>query len=219
MTSIMGVDDAGRGPVIGPLVICGVLLNSEKSWAIDDLHLRDSKLLSPLRRSALYKEIIRVVDAYEIMQVQPKTIDEYVNRQMKFHGLNLLEAEVMARIIEKLKPEIAYVDASDVDAKRFGQWILERLSSHVEIISEHHADKKYPIVAAGSILAKVTRDREITKLRSIYGDFGSGYPADPQTRSFLKKYYVREGKFPPFTRQSWKTLDNIIKEVNQKKLF
>jgi len=214
MALIMGVDDAGRGPVIGPLVICGVLLNSDKSGRLYDLHLRDSKLLSSSRRSALYEEIIRVVDTYEVVQVQPKTIDEYVNRKMKFQGLNLLEAEVMAWIIEKLGPEIAYVDASDVDAKRFGMWILERLSSPIEIISEHHADKKYPIVAAGSILAKVTRDREITELRSIYGDFGSGYPADPQTRSFLKKYYAKEGKFPPFTRHSWKTLDNIIGEVN-----
>ena len=219
MTRIAGLDDSGRGPVLGPLVIAGLLIDQGKAEALKQLGVRDSKKLSPSRRRALHDKIIEVADSYEIVLIEPKRIDEYVNRQRKFQGLNLLEAEVMAEIVERLKPEVAYVDASDVDEKRYGQWISERLTFKVGIISEHHADSKYPVVSASSILAKVRRDDEIGKLKTVYGDFGSGYAGDPRTIAFLKDHYRRVGDFPPFARRSWKTLDRLAAELHQRKLL
>lgn len=110
----------------------------------------------------------------------------------------------MAKVIEMLKPEIAYVDASDVLEERFKQHILECLPFKVEIVSEHKADRNYPIVSAASIIAKVERDEEIAELKEKYGDFGCGYPTDPKTLSFLRQCLKKFEEYPDFVRKSWK---------------
>jgi ribonuclease HII len=132
-----------------------------------------------------------------------------------------LEAQTMARVIEMLKPDIAYVDASDVLEELFKQHILEYLSFKVEIISEHKADKKYPIVSAASIIAKVERDSEIAELAEKYGNFGCGYPTDPKTISFLQKCLQKNGEYPDFVRKSWKPAKRVKSEKDslQKKLI
>jgi ribonuclease HII len=111
----------------------------------------------------------------------------------------------MARIIDKLSPDIAYVDASDISTERFKKQITERLRKDVKVIAAHKADRIYVIVAAASIIAKVVRDREIRKLKRIFGDFGSGYPSDPRTIEAIKNWIRVHNKIPPYTRLSWKT--------------
>ena len=96
----------------------------------------------------------------------------------------------MAKIIDALKPDEAYVDAADVLEKRFGNHISECLRCKTKIVSEHKADRTYPIVSAASIIAKVERDGEIAKLRVKYGDFGSGYLTDEKTMVFLKICWI-----------------------------
>lgn len=201
---IAGVDDAGRGSVIGPLVIAGVLMEEHELPKLTELGVRDSKLLSPHRRETLAEEIRRIAKKYSIVKLSPKEIDKVVETGKKLHKLNRLEAQAMAKILEELKPEIAYVDASDVLEERFKQHILECLSFKPKVISEHNADRKYPIVSAASIIAKVERDREIAELTKKYGDFGCGYPSDPKTISFLQKCLKRTGEYPDFVRKSWK---------------
>lgn len=120
----------------------------------------------------------------------------------------------MAKVIELLKPDIAYVDASDVLEERFKQHISECLPFRVEIVSEHKADMRYPIVSAASIIAKVERDREIAELKEKYGDFGCGYPTDPKTISFLQQCLKKFGKYPDFVRKSWKTAKKAKSEKN-----
>jgi ribonuclease HII len=201
---VAGVDDAGRGSVIGPLVIAGVLISKEELPKLIQLGVKDSKLLSPHRRETLEPEIKRVVQMYSAVKISPKEIDEVVEKGIKLHKLNRLEAQVMAKVLETLKPDVAYVDASDVLEERFKQHILECLPFKIEVISEHKADRKYPIVSAASIIAKVERDREIAELASRYGDFGSGYPSDPRTISFLQQCLEKQGEYPNFVRRSWK---------------
>ena len=213
---ICGVDDAGRGPVIGPLVIVGVLVDEHGLSNLIKIGVKDSKLLSPRRRKRLASEIMKIVRDYKIVKVSPREIDEVVRRGRKLHRLNRLEARVMADIIKELKPDLVYVDASDILPERFGQHIAEELPFKVEIVSEHKADKKYPVVSAASIIAKVERDREIEKLRKKYGDFGSGYAADPKTIAFLRKWIEDHDFFPEFVRKSWKTVKNLIKEKEDK---
>lgn len=212
-----GVDDAGRGPVIGPLVIAGVLIDEKDLTQLKDLGVKDSKLLSPHRREHLAVEIRQLVLKHHVVSLSPTEIDRVVQTGTRLHRLNRLEAHAMASVIAALKPEVAYVDASDVNPDRFREHIEEKLSFSVRIISEHKADVKYPVVSAASIIAKVERDRAIAELQlrhSDIGDIGSGYASDPVTRQFLKKWLSRYGAYPEFVRKSWKPA-KIIKEINE----
>lgn len=215
---IAGVDDAGRGCVIGPLVVAGVLMPEDKLKLLEQIGVRDSKELTPKRRERLAEEIRKIAEKIKVVKVPPREVDRIVFRGVKYRRLNWLEAKVMARVISELKPEIAYVDASDVLEERFKEQILEEIPAGIEVVSEHDADAKYPIVSAASIIAKTERDKEIQKLRMKYGDFGSGYPSDPKTREFLLKCLKERGKYPDCVRKSWKTLRRLA-EGRQETLF
>jgi ribonuclease HII len=218
---IAGVDDAGRGAVIGPLVIAGVAIDEEYLSKLRELGVRDSKLLSPSRREILALDIKRVVQKIAIERLSPKEIDKVVETGRKLHKLNRLEAQTMAKVIETLKPDVAYVDASDILEERFKQHIQECLSFKLEIVSEHKADRTYPVVSAASIIAKVERDKEIAKLAKKYGDLGCGYPSDPKTISYLQRCLEETGEYPDFVRKSWKPAKKAKDENNarQESLF
>jgi len=201
---IAGVDDAGRGPIIGPLVIAGVLFAEEDLRKLKLLGVRDSKVLSPQRREVLAIEIKKLAVKYHVESLSPAEIDKVVETRRRLHKLNRLEAHTMAKVIEVLKPDVAYVDASDVIAERFKEHIMEKLTFPVRIVSEHKADATYPVVSAASIIAKVERDRAIQKLKDKYGDLGSGYVTDPKTVEFLEKWLAEHGSYPEFVRRSWK---------------
>lgn len=205
---LCGVDDAGRGPVIGPMVLAGAAFYEDRLQVLYGLGVRDSKKLSPSARLRLSGQILQAADRVEVEIVQPSEIDEYVRRKQKLWKLNRLEAEMIARILERIKPDTAYVDAPDIDAKRFGRIVGEMLTGDVQIISEHHADENRPLVSAASIVAKVRRDSEVKRLKDVYGDFGSGYPSDPRTRDFLRKL-MKEGEAPEIVRRTWKTLKRL----------
>jgi ribonuclease HII len=206
---VAGVDDAGRGAVIGPLVIAGVLLDEKDLHKLKEMGAKDSKLLSPHRREFLATEIRKVITKYVVLKLQPNEIDIVVRSGRKLHKLNYLEAQTMARVIEQLKPDKVYVDASDVLEERFKQHILECLPFKVDIVSEHKADRNYVAVSAASIIAKVERDKEVSLLSEVYGDFGSGYPSDPRTMNFLEKLMKNTDEYPDFIRKSWKPAKKV----------
>jgi len=201
---IAGVDDAGRGSIIGPLVIAGVLFDDKDLHKLMDLGVKDSKRLSPRRREQLAAEIKELALKYHIAMLSPAEIDKVVETGRKLHKLNRLEAQTMAKVITILKPDVAYVDASDVLADRFKQHIAENLPLKVQIISEHKADANYPIVSAASILAKVERDKAISELQEKHGNIGCGYPTDHNTIKFLEGWIRKFGFYPDFVRKSWK---------------
>ncbi len=201
---VAGVDEAGRGCVIGPLVVAGVAVKTENLQLLIDLGVKDSKLLSAKKRESLYPEIIRLTEKHHIIKVPPAQIDKVVRSSRTLHKLNRLEAQMMAKIIEILRPDEAYVDAADVVEHRFGNHIAELLRFKTKIVSEHKADRTYPIVSAASIIAKVERDGEIEKLKMKYGDFGSGYLTDDKTMLFLKRLLDTNGDYPDCVRKSWK---------------
>ena len=180
--------------------------------------IRDSKLLTPNKRLRLSYAIKRLALKHVILDFQPSEIDRVVLKGKRLYKLNWFEANAMAQIITKLKPDIAYVDASDVNEIRFGKQIREMLSFKVKIISEHHADVKYLVVGAASIIAKVHRDEVINTLRERYGDLGSGYSSDPKTRRFLTHLIIEQNDLPDFVRKSWKTVKRIREAVQQSRL-
>ena len=155
---IAGIDDAGRGPIIGPLVLGGVLMNKEDLPKLSALGVKDSKLLAPRRREILAEAIKKIVIQHHIEKLSPEEIDRVVEAKKKLHKLNWFEAQAMAKVIVALKPDLAYVDASDVLADRFKSQIAECIPFQVMIVSEHKADVTYSIVSAASIIAKVSRD-------------------------------------------------------------
>lgn len=206
---IVGVDDAGRGCIIGPLFIGGVSINEQASEKLRSLGVKDSKLLTPASRERLFNLIIELSESHVILSIPPTEIDEFVRHRKKHTKLNYLEAIYMARVIDRLEGEVAYVDASDTDVKIYSEQIKENLHKSISIVATHHADRIFPVVSAASILAKVSRDREIERIKLELGDFGSGYPSDPRTIEFLKRWIEKHGKPPPYTRESWKTWKRV----------
>ena len=201
---VCGVDDAGRGSVLGPLVIAGIVIKRTKINQLKKQGIRDSKKLTPLARERLYKKIINIVDDYYVTRISPKIIDKSVFN----HSLNHLEARYMAKVISKLSPSIAFVDSCDVNPLRFGKEI-SKLTFRSKIKSYHHADSKFVVVSAASILAKVSRDRAIIKLKKKY-NIGSGYPSDPKTKAFVKKS-IKRNESLTFIRKSWKPVQILMK--------
>ncbi len=215
-----GVDDAGRGSIIGPLAIAGVLIDEEDLPKLAALGVKDSKLLSARRREQLAEKIRQLVSKCHVVMLTPAEIDTAVNTRKRLHRLNRLEAKAMAEVITVLKPDVAYVDASDVLTERFKCHIAECLPFKLQIISEHKADAKYPIVSAASIIAKVERDKAISALKEKHGNIGSGYPSDPKTIKFLEKWIKKTGCYPEFVRKSWKPAKKLKTKAgaNQTKL-
>jgi ribonuclease HII len=217
---VAGVDEAGRGCVIGPLVIAGFLVKEEDLPILTQLGVKDSKLLSPRKREALLVELMRIAERNQIIKLKPKEIDAAVKSGRKLHKLNRLEAQIMARIINALEPNEAYVDAADVLEDRFKHHIQEDLKVKAKIISRHKADKIFPVVSAASIIAKVERDREIAALKATFGDFGSGYLTDKKTMVFLKQWMQNHVEYPDCVRKSWKPAKQVKNQRGsvQKKL-
>ena len=127
-------------------------------------------------------------------------------------GVNLNEIEAR-HMIDSLRwgpfAKQVYVDAADVKPERLADRFRATFPRSTFIV-EHKADHRYTIVGAASIIAKTTRDKVIRDLQNKLGiDFGSGYPSDPKTRSFLKEYFLETGEFPSIARTHWKTLDKI----------
>lgn len=211
---VAGIDEAGRGCVIGPLVVAGILIKEENLSALKRLGVKDSKLLSRKKREGLIKEIMKLSEKQLVIKLSPKEIDQAVQSGRKLHKLNRLEAETIAQIINALKPDETYVDAADVLEERFKHHIQERLTTKTTIISKHKADSIYPVVSAASIIAKVTRDSDIAILASSYGDFGSGYLTDVKTMAFLRHWLKVKGDYPDFVRKSWKPAKKAKAEKN-----
>jgi len=219
--SVAGIDDAGRGPIIGPLVIAGVLMDEERVRELVQMGVKDSKLLTPDSRSDLALKIAAVATRVSYQEVSPAEVDEFVLKGRRLRKLNLLEARSMAKVIAELKPAAVWVDASDVKPERYARQILDELPSNLKrtvLISEHKADRKYPIVSAASIMAKVRRDAAISALWEEYGNFGSGYVTDPNTIRFLKEWRRTHNYYPSIVRKSWKTLREIESDLAQTRL-
>jgi ribonuclease HII len=211
---ICGVDEAGRGPVLGPMVVAAVKIGEPDRVKLDELNLRDSKMCTPKRRDRLAIELKKVCDI-KLEILSASKIDELRIEKT----LNVIEAELFAKVISSLKPvDKVFVDAADTNEVTFQENVLANLDFEPELISKHKADSIYTIVSAASIIAKTTRDAEIDKIKAEIGeDIGSGYPADEITRKFLTNWIKKHKSLPPHTRSSWKTVKRIIRD-NQFKI-
>lgn len=209
---IAGVDEAGRGCVLGPLVICIAVAEKEDEARLKEIGAKDSKLLNPSARSRLFGKIKNIcVDALVV-----KIDAEELNELMKKHSLNEIEAMKIGNALNTLKvtPDLILVDSPDTEADRFKRRIRKYFEADSEIITEHKADFNYPIVSAASIIAKVERDGVIELIKKeLEYDFGSGYTSDDRTINFLKKNLHRKD-VQKYVRKRWDT----VEKIQQKKL-
>ena len=210
---ICGTDEAGRGPVIGPMVMCGVVIDDSKEHELKELGVRDSKMIAPNIRELMFEKIKKIVDDFEIVVLQPKDIDDALNDPDT--NLNWLEADTTADMLNKLKPEKAFIDCPSNNPPAYKSYLENKLEAKMELIVEHKADVNYLVAAAASILAKVTRDREIEKIKKKYGAIGSGYPADPVTKVFLQENW---DKHPEIFRKTWASYKKMVSQKSQKGL-
>ena len=206
---ILGIDEAGRGPVIGPLVICGVLIRQASLAELVKKGVRDSKSLVSSRRLKLKKEIELLVQDYELIIISPQQIDK--------KGMNDLELESTITLIRRFHPHGVIVDAPTRNCNSYKEKIRGFLNpeTKIELVVENFADQNYPVVGAASILAKVERDRRMSELKRRYGSLGSGYPSDSRTINFLRGYLRLHKDFPPIVRKRWKTLQRILEQESR----
>lgn len=221
----LGIDDAGRGPLIGPMVLAGVLLNSPQEKFLKKFNVRDSKLVEHSQRVKLSKIIKEGSESFFVTTASPEEIDSAVLGGM---NLNTLEAQKMADVINEInvgkvsREEIkVIVDCPSVNLEAFRKKLLEFIdnSENLKIICEHKADANHISAGAASILAKVKREEEVEKIKSQFGNIGSGYPSDPTTKDFLK-IHGSELKDSGIFRKSWATWKEMFpaSEKGQKTL-
>lgn len=210
---VLGIDEAGRGPVIGPLVIVGIVIKSEDLPKLETLHIKDSKLLTKKQRESVYDKILELSDSYKIIHVSPQEIDHIIDHDDTLN-LNWLEAIKTAQIINELKPDKAIIDCPSNNLKAYEDYLRSKLThQEVELLTEHKADANHRVVAAASIIAKVTRDKEIEKIQKVIPDpIGSGYPSDPITREFLEKHYET---YADIFRKSWQSYKDVTSKKKQ----
>jgi ribonuclease HII len=209
-----GVDEAGRGSIIGPLVIAGVGIKESKIPLLYEMGVRDSKTLTPKARARLFGQITRVADSVFIRKVDPAEIDCSVS----VRELNRLEAKVMALVINNIGADEVCVDCCDPNTERYRGYIRQHLNCSPKVHSMHHADAVNIVVSAASIVAKITRDQEIQRIRNKYRSIGSGYPSDEQTMRFIRRWVAKNGSAPEFARRSWKPLKLMLEQTAQCKL-
>ncbi len=216
---IAGVDEAGRGPVIGPMVMVVAAIDEKEEFELRTIGVKDSKLLSPIQRKEL-AVIINDICIVEHKIISPKEIDDAVNHPTR--NLNVLEAEITGELINKIIKRVGennikeiVLDCPSINPKAYLEEIGKHVKASVKLIAEHKADKNHLIVGAASIIAKVIRDEEIKKLKQKHNiEFGSGYPSDETTINFLKKNYDKYD----FFRKTWSTYKKAVAESSQKSL-
>lgn len=212
MVKVLGIDEAGRGPVIGPLVVAGAMIDDGKESMLGAV--KDSKLLKPKERQTLYHNITKHAE-FKIIEVSPKEIDDAL---MSDHlNLNWLEAHKQAEIINELKPDVAIIDCPSPNCKAYKEYLKKLLDNpKIKLIIEHKADLNYPVCSAASIIAKVKREEVMDEIKKKYGNTGPGYPSNKVTKDFIKKNWE---KYPEIFRKTWATFKKHQKMKNQKNLI
>ena len=199
-----GVDEAGRGSVMGPLVVGAVYVEDDS--VLKDIGVKDSKKLTPKSRERMYDQIISQASDYTVVIASAADIDDRRTRM----SLNDVELDMFREAVSKIPVTRVYADCPDVNEMSFSNALSIRLNN-VTVIGRHTADDTYPVVSAASIIAKVTRDRMVEDISKEFGvDIGSGYPSDEKTMGFIKEWINKNGVSPKHTRNSWEPVRKLL---------
>jgi ribonuclease HII len=223
----VGVDEAGKGPVLGPMVAAAVRADPESLPAGVD----DSKRVSPERRAEI-AAALRANDAVDlaVASVEPAEIDAPET------DMNTLTVCGQARAVRGVarSGDRVVADAGDTSEARFARRLRDGVGKaeetadadlvggtpveSVAVDAAHGADAADPVVGAASVVAKVARDARVAAIDAAYPGYdgvGSGYPSDPTTRGFLRAYVADHGDVPPHARRSWSTCADVLAAAEQ----
>ncbi len=214
---IAGIDEAGRGPCFGPLVIGIVVIEMKNEDQLRKIGVKDSKQLTPKQRQEQFGPVQAAAVEYATVHIPAPELDQLMDR----YSLNEIEAMKIGFLLNQLKnkPEVAFIDSPDTIAGNFAKRIKKYISFPCKLTTEHKADSNYPVCAAASILAKVERDQVIEKLAEKHGPIGSGYSHDPQTIAYLSAFVEKNNSLPEFCRKKWETSQRELNKKRQSKLF
>ncbi|MFB6128013.1 MAG: ribonuclease HII [Halolamina sp.] len=234
-SAAVGVDEAGKGPVLGPMVAAAVRAPPP---ALPD-GVADSKRLSAARRESLAATLReRDAVAVGVAVVPVAAIDDLAT------DMNTLTIRGQAAAVAAVAGDGDRVvaDAGDTSESRFARRLTDRIGrgdadtgadadtefavepvadspAGVEVVAEHGADDAYDAVAAASVVAKVERDRRLAAIGAAYDrPLGSGYPSDPTTRTFLRDHVAETGELPDCARASWATAEDVLAAAEQSAL-
>ncbi len=215
---ITGIDEAGRGALIGPMVVCGITAEEGVIEKLRDIGVKDSKMLTYARREELYGNIKEILQKESrVSSIMPISISscKIDDNKKNSVNLNMVEAKAMAQIINMIGGDEIYIDALTVNPKKYQRFVETYLKSDgFKIFAENKADEKYTIVGAASIIAKVERDRAIEKIKEMENfDFGVGYPHDERTIDFVDQLIKKRKRLPSYVRKTWVTTQ-ILQEKN-----
>lgn len=214
---ILGIDEAGRGPVIGSMFIGGFMVDEEDMEELEDLGVKDSKKLSDRKREKIRDKLESVGDVF-LQEFTASSLDD----MMDVMTINEIELKGFSDVIDMAEPHKVIMDLPEPDAERFigkVKDLMDKDHHDVEFVAEHGADDNFPVVSAASIVAKSARESHIKHLHEKYGyDFASGYPHDKPTITFLERYLEEKEELPPETRKAWSTAQRLLSEYRQNSL-
>jgi ribonuclease HII len=204
----LGFDEAGRGSVLGPLVVGGYLLEEADVDAIREAGGRDSKGMTAARRAAAAEQLRGLGEGWRTVSISAAEIDR--------GNLNTLEEDAFVRISAELAPDAVQIDApvAPRGIEAFRLRMAGRFDLPLErVTATPRAENRFPAVGAASVLAKVERDAALERIREQHGAVGSGYPSDPVTRAYLTDLLRRGADLPEFVRTRWDTLNRLREEI------
>ena len=211
---IAGIDEAGRGAVIGPMVLACISIDSKDSKKLEAIGVKDSKELSAKRREELFKQIESFAKDIIVVKVSACKISSF-----KAKGINLdkLEAMKIAEMVTMINADKIYIDSIEQNSEKFEKMIREFLPEEkkkAELVVKNYLDENIPVVSAASIIAKVERDKEIEEIKKqVNFDFGVGYSHDDRTRDFIEKILQTEDQPPSYLRIHWETVQDIARKL------
>ncbi len=212
-----GVDEAGRGPVIGPMVMAIAVIDQKDINILRELGVKDSKLLTEKKREELYPKLLDISIENYTVSVSASQIDDL----REIMSLNELEANMCSNLVNMLKssPKAIYIDCPDINPKSYQNKVLRNLNEKHNLVCEHKADYKYISTGVASIIAKVQRDKSISEIEQKLGiKVGSGYPSDPYTKKFLREN-LNNKDVQKYIRKSWQTYIDLKESGSQRTLF
>ncbi|NHX35372.1 MULTISPECIES: ribonuclease HII [Halolamina] len=209
---VVGADEAGKGPALGPMVAGAV----RAAPADLPAGLDDSKQLSAARREELAADLREHPEISVATAVVPSERIDAPETDMNTLGV-AAQAEAVAAVAVPGDDVVA--DAADTDEARFGRRLTDAIAEsglEVAVTAEHGADETHAIVSAASVIAKVERDRRMAEIDAEYDrEVGSGYPSDPTTTEFLAAYVDEHGELPDCARATWATCEDALASAEQ----
>lgn len=203
---MIGIDEAGRGPVLGSMFYAGVRIPEEAPILST---VKDSKKLTDKQRKELFEQIIN----YKHISVELLADDIDASKSLTELSITSV-IKILSELCNGDNPQTIVVDAPHTSENKFREDLLDSINGlniTQSLTVTHKADETFPVCSAASIIAKEKRERHVQMLSNKYDKFfiGSGYPSDAKTRTFLKEYYCQYNRFPEETRTSWNTCEKI----------